>query len=56
MLSYDGLTGIMLLSDQDDAVLVDASLCVDKDNEWAKERKGIVMVIGYVERLEGSLI
>jgi hypothetical protein len=52
MLSYDGLTGIMLLADEDRAVLVDVSLCVE---EWARERKGIVMVVGYVERVEEAI-
>jgi hypothetical protein len=52
MLSYDALTGIMLLSDQDQALLVDVSLCVEKETCWARESKVVVMVVGYVEKLE----
>lgn len=54
MLSYDEMTGILLLEDQGAGVLVDVSLCIDEGAVWARERKGIVMVIGYIERAEVS--
>ena len=55
MLSYDAVTGIMLLSDQDQALLVDVSLCIDVETSWARETKGIVMTIGYLQYLDVRL-
>jgi hypothetical protein len=50
MVSYDGLTGLALLLDEEIGVLVDVSLCLDNWPEWGNETKGAVMVIGYLER------
>jgi len=49
MLSYDSLTSLVLLQDQDVAVLVDVSLCVDKTSAWVREKKCVVMVVGHLE-------
>jgi hypothetical protein len=52
MLSYDSITALVLLQDEDTALLVDVSLCVDpkSSGRWIRERKGIVTTIGYLER------
>lgn len=52
MLSYDPLTALALVYDEDAALLIDVSLCVDPytSGRWIRERKGFVMVLGYLER------
>jgi hypothetical protein len=52
MLSYDSITALVLLYDEDTALLVDVSICVDpkSSGRWIRERKGIVTTIGYLER------
>jgi hypothetical protein len=50
MLSYDNLTSLALLQDQDVAVLVDVSLCVDGSSGWVRDKKSVVMAVGYLER------
>ena len=45
----------MLLADADAGVLVNVRLCTGNGAEWGRERKGIVMVIGYLERAQVSL-
>jgi hypothetical protein len=51
MLSYDSITALILLQDEDRALLVDVSLCVDPkgSDRWIQEKKGIITVIGYLE-------
>jgi hypothetical protein len=50
MLSYDAPSGLVLLLDRELAVLVDVSLCVDPwSSAWARERLGVIMVIGHLE-------
>ncbi|KDQ21903.1 hypothetical protein BOTBODRAFT_26310 [Botryobasidium botryosum FD-172 SS1] len=52
MLSYDPYTNIILLSHRTDAVLVDATLCLDPEQPQPLLRhpKAKVMIIGEVER------
>ncbi|KIM92027.1 hypothetical protein PILCRDRAFT_810024 [Piloderma croceum F 1598] len=52
MLSYDSMTALVLLQDEDTALLIDVSLCVDpkSSGRWIRERKDIVTAIGYLER------
>jgi hypothetical protein len=52
MLSYDSISALVLIQDEDTALLVDVSLCVDPKSSggWIRERKGIITVIGYLER------
>lgn len=51
MLSYDSITAVVLLQDEESAVLVDVSLCIEAktSGEWVRERKGLVTVIGHLE-------
>jgi hypothetical protein len=51
LLSYDPSTCLALLYDPDYALLVDVSLSLDG---WVNETKGIVMVIGHLERSDVS--
>ncbi|EGO00046.1 hypothetical protein SERLA73DRAFT_52538 [Serpula lacrymans var. lacrymans S7.3] len=53
MLSYDPQTALVLLHDQEKALLVDVSLCIDPQTSgrWVRERKNIVYVIGYLEQV-----
>ncbi|KAF8135791.1 hypothetical protein EV363DRAFT_1159233 [Boletus edulis] len=65
MLTYDAETTLVLLQDASNALLVDASLCVDADvpsakdrkigHGWALERKSYVWVVGYLERVDTEL-
>lgn len=52
MLSYDSFTAIVLLQYEETALLVDVALCVDPktSGRWIREKKGVVSVIGYLER------
>lgn len=70
MLTYDAETALVLLHDASNALLIDASLCVDADSvmsasgkghrdpnvdhRWALERKSYVWVVGYLERVDVS--
>lgn len=50
MLSYDSISGLILLLDGDTAVLIDVTLCVDHwTGGWVREHLGTIMVIGHVE-------
>ena len=42
MLSYDFITAVILLQDEESAVPVDVSLCIEAQTcgEWVRERKG----------------
>ena len=56
MLSYDVLTGLFVLLDNDKAVMVDVSTALDdKSKLWATERLSTVIVLGHVERTEVKL-
>ncbi|KIJ68010.1 hypothetical protein HYDPIDRAFT_126622 [Hydnomerulius pinastri MD-312] len=69
MLTYDAESALVLLHDATSALLVDVSLCVDADvllstknatdrnvdHCWALERKGLVWVVGYLERVDSQL-
>jgi len=46
---------VMLVVDGDMGVLVDIRLCTGNSAEWGRERKGVVMVIGYLERVQTPL-
>jgi hypothetical protein len=52
MISYDSITALVLLQDEDTALLIDVSLCVDpkSSGRWIRERKCVVTTIGYLER------
>lgn len=53
MLSYDVLTGLFVLLDNDKAVMVDVSMALDdKSKLWATERLSTVIVLGHLERTE----
>ncbi|KAG6876245.1 hypothetical protein C0992_000371 [Termitomyces sp. T32_za158] len=50
LLSYDSTSGVVLLVDEDHAVLVDVTFCVDGGmGGWVRERLGKVMVVGHLE-------
>ncbi|KAG6918708.1 hypothetical protein DXG01_012193 [Tephrocybe rancida] len=50
LLSYDSTTGLILLLEGDQALLVDVSLCVDYwAGHWVRDRFGMIRVIGYLE-------
>ncbi|KAK0225965.1 hypothetical protein IW262DRAFT_727672 [Armillaria fumosa] len=56
LLSYDPIAGLGILLDHDAAVLVDVSLCVDHwSGAWVRERLGVIMVIGYLEKSDEEL-
>ena len=55
MVSFEAGRDIMLLADADAGVLVNVRLCTGNGAEWGRERKGIVMVIGYLERAQVSV-
>ena len=57
MLSYDFITAVILLQDEESAVLVDVSLCIEAQtaSEWVRERKGLVTAIGCLESLSVSI-
>lgn len=52
ILVYDLDTSTMLLMNDEDAILVDISLCTGhaESKDWLTEKRTIVSVIGYVER------
>lgn len=53
VLSYDVLTGLFVLLDNDKAVMVDVSMALDdKSKLWATERLSTVIVLGHLERTE----
>ncbi|KIL68842.1 hypothetical protein M378DRAFT_70780 [Amanita muscaria Koide BX008] len=50
MLSYEPITGLALVLDGEEGILVDVTLCVDRySNSWSRERLCLVMIIGYLE-------
>lgn len=54
LLSYDATTGLILIVDEKEAVIVDVSLCVNPwSSAWARDDWVTVMAIGY---LESSLV
>ncbi|EDR08807.1 uncharacterized protein LACBIDRAFT_296251 [Laccaria bicolor S238N-H82] len=56
VLSYDVLTGLFVLLDNDKAVMVDVSMALDdKSKLWATERLSTVIVLGHLERTEVKL-
>ncbi|KIY50134.1 hypothetical protein FISHEDRAFT_57490 [Fistulina hepatica ATCC 64428] len=51
LLAYDPATGILVLVDQEAAILVDVSLCVGlAARDWLSDHLTLIMVIGYLER------
>ncbi|KIK09148.1 hypothetical protein K443DRAFT_671644 [Laccaria amethystina LaAM-08-1] len=53
VLSYDVLTGLFVLLDNDKAVMVDVSMAIDdKSKLWATERLSTVIVLGHLEGTE----
>ena len=57
MLSYDFITAVILLQDEESAVLVDVSLCIEAQtaSEWVRERKRLITVIGHLESVSVSM-
>lgn len=54
LLSYDATTALILIVDENKAILVDVSLCVDPwSSAWAREDWATLTTIGY---LEASLV
>ncbi|KNZ72860.1 hypothetical protein J132_01852 [Termitomyces sp. J132] len=50
LLSYDSTTGLVLLVEEDQALLVDVSFCMDKTmGDWVRDRLGTIMVVGHLE-------
>ncbi|VDB89236.1 unnamed protein product [Peniophora sp. CBMAI 1063] len=52
VLSYDCENARMLLWSGEHALLVDTKLCIHASGAWLREPYTIVVVIGYVERLD----
>ena len=54
MLAYDSGSGVLLLADGDDAILVDISLCLDPSRAlpWLREENTTVIVAGYLELIQ----
>ncbi|KAK7692843.1 hypothetical protein QCA50_004478 [Cerrena zonata] len=50
--SYDVASSTMILSDEDDNVLIDVSLCVDPyvPSTWLREAHTLVVAMGYLEQ------
>ncbi|KAF5380397.1 hypothetical protein D9615_004526 [Tricholomella constricta] len=50
LLAYDSVTGLILLLDGNQTILVDATLCVDPwSGSWVREHLGTIRVIGHLE-------
>lgn len=50
LLAYESTTCLALLLEDDTAVLVDVSLCVDSESgSWLRDHLGVIRVIGYLE-------
>ena len=46
----------MILTDEDDSVLIEVSLCVDpfKSSHWLRESRTMVVAMGYLEKTRVS--
>ncbi|CAA7259066.1 unnamed protein product [Cyclocybe aegerita] len=56
VLTYDVATGLIILIDEEHALLVDVSLALDSQSrEWVPERLSTIMVIGDLERTDDPL-
>ncbi|KAG5735189.1 hypothetical protein E4T56_gene7525, partial [Termitomyces sp. T112] len=56
LLSYDTTTGLVLLVEEDQALLVDVSFCMDKTmGDWVRDRLGTIMVVGHLETVPEEL-
>lgn len=53
MLAYDPKSAILLLVDEDSAVFVNTSLCLDpvESHAWLRENNSVVSALGYLEEL-----
>ncbi|KAF8622763.1 hypothetical protein AX15_006850 [Amanita polypyramis BW_CC] len=50
VLSYEPTTGMALLLDGEQGLILDVSLCVDHySSSWTRERLCLVMVVGHLE-------
>ena len=50
ILSYEPTTGLALLLDGEQGIIIDVSLCIDHNSSsWTRERLSLAMVVGYVE-------
>lgn len=51
---YDADKSIIVLADEQDTLLVDISLCLSdlRTFSWLREENALVMVIGYLEKIE----
>jgi len=51
LLSYDDKSGLILVMDGHEAVLVDVSLCVGRwSSDWIREYLSQIMVVGYLDK------
>ncbi|KAI0915697.1 hypothetical protein AcV5_003547 [Taiwanofungus camphoratus] len=57
MLAYDPKSAILLLVDEDSAVFVNTSLCLDpvESHAWLRENNSVVSALGYLEELPSAL-
>jgi len=57
LLCYDHTRSLGLVGDRGRGILVDMDLCntPDGDSQWARQPKGQVMVMGYLERAPHAL-
>ncbi|KAJ4483279.1 hypothetical protein J3R30DRAFT_3698058 [Lentinula aciculospora] len=57
MMCYDATTGFMLLCDKEDALLVDATLCLDRSAKvWVQDTFCSIQVIGHLEKCSASAV
>ena len=50
ILSYEPTSGLALLIDGEQGIIIDVSLCVDHNSSsWTRERLSLAMVVGHVE-------
>ncbi|KAF8829123.1 hypothetical protein HHX47_DHR3000795 [Lentinula edodes] len=55
MMCYDSTTGLILLCDKDDALLVDVTLCLDRSaNIWVQDNFCSIQVVGHLEKCSAS--
>lgn len=55
MMSYDPTTAFVLLSDKDDALLIDVALCLDRAADiWVQDNFCSIQVIGHLEKASAS--
>ncbi|KAJ3852186.1 hypothetical protein EV368DRAFT_41586 [Lentinula lateritia] len=56
MMCYDSTTGLILLCDKDDALLVDVTLCLDRSaNIWVQDNFCSIQVVGHLEKCSASV-